>query len=183
MNLNQHFNPENKNYPCKYYILSNCTSRNCKFSHNEKMRSDFSKNPCCSNFKKSGTCKFDSKCIFSSFHKRCKYFEKNQCSKLNCPYYHYHDPASIINEFLTNGETMKILKYQFINEFEEKLKIKEKKSAAEKYDKNCAICLVNKADHVALPCGHLSYCSECCGGLEKCAICRENVARMQRVFL
>ena len=170
-----------KNYPCKYYILSQCTSRNCKFSHDNKMRLEFSKNPCCPNFKISGTCKFDSNCIFVHFHQRCQFFQKNQCTKLNCSY--YHDPASIINEFLTKPETIKTLKNQFITEFEKKLKINEKKQEMEKNDRNCVICMVEKADHAALPCGHVNYCSKCSLGLEKCAICRKEIAWVQKVYM
>lgn len=182
LNFKPEFSNNNKKYPCKFYILSNCTSRNCKFSHNEKMRSDFSNNPCCPHFKTSGTCKFDSNCIFSNFHKHCKYFEKNQCSKLNCSYYHYLNPASILKNFLTNPETMQMIKNEFMSEFEKKLNIDEKKPDVEKNEQTCAICLVKKADHIALPCGHLRYCSECSQGLDKCLICKKKVGMTKKVY-
>lgn len=47
----------------------------------------------------------------------------------------------------------------------------------------CSICLTKNADHAALPCGHLNYCDECSYNLKKCAICREDVEKMQKIFL
>ena len=42
---------------------------------------------------------------------------------------------------------------------------------------------MKKADHAALPCGHLNYCEECSHKLERCAICRKDVEIMQKVLM
>lgn len=102
-----------------------------------------------------GHANIDSNCIFANFHKRCKFFENNECTNSNCSY--YHDPK-LNKKFLINPELIKILKDQFLNEFEEKLQIAGKKIEVEKNERNCAICLVKKADHIVLPCGHVNYC-------------------------
>lgn len=187
----------NKIPPCRHYILTQCKAENCKFRHDEKMRAEYLRNPCCPKYKKTGSCKYDSKCIFSGFHKNCKFFEKNECKKPNCSY--YHDPKkmeilTIPKMFLKFEKPRPIMIHKFLptssdiflREFENKLKInmKENKTTTlgEKDEERCVICLDKKVDHVALPCGHLNYCSDCSTKLTDCAICRGRILKMQKVY-
>ena len=49
----------------------------------------------------------------------------------------------------------------------------------------CSVCLSERADHMALPCGHLCACPACSYEVRKssqaCPICRKPVSRWQRV--
>lgn len=90
------------------------------------------------------------------FQKKCSFFEKGFCLKGEfCPFYHEKENIKVNND-KTNNQEDKLL---------------------------CSICLMKKADHAALPCGHLNYCDECSYNLKKCAICRKDVEKMQKIFL
>ena len=50
-------------------------------------------------------------------------------------------------------------------------------------DSECVVCMERKPVQCALvPCGHLSVCLECSGGLAACPICRHGVERVLAVF-
>ena len=50
-------------------------------------------------------------------------------------------------------------------------------------DSECVVCMERKPVQCALvPCGHLSVCLECSGGLAACPICRHGVERILAVF-
>ena len=51
----------------------------------------------------------------------------------------------------------------------------------------CKICLVNRADRVYVPCGHLITCADCLEmcqvkKIEKCAMCRTDVQNVIQVY-
>ncbi len=48
----------------------------------------------------------------------------------------------------------------------------------------CVVCMSNVKDHVAVPCGHMAMCGECCErlGTNKCPICRVEVQLFVKVY-
>ena len=46
----------------------------------------------------------------------------------------------------------------------------------------CVVCLVNRADHVLLPCGHVCVCKGCASLLNRCPICRQNILERKHVY-
>ena len=181
--------------PCRYYILNECKTENCKFRHDEKVKREYLKNPHCSNYKRTGSCKYGLKCIFSAFHKNCKYFEKNECKKPNCSY--YHKPVQKVVErkcpkMFPEMELpsaiptfLPVSSNEFLIEFEKKLKMNMESAKPTNTGNNvqlCIICQDKEADHIALPCGHLNYCSPCSKMLKDCSICRGRISKMQKVY-
>lgn len=47
----------------------------------------------------------------------------------------------------------------------------------------CKICLKEKIEVFFIPCGHAITCIQCAVTLEQCAICRQNLKMMMRVFV
>ena len=47
---------------------------------------------------------------------------------------------------------------------------------------DCVVCLVNRADHVLLPCGHVCVCEGCAYLLNTCPICRQNISERKHVY-
>ena len=184
---------KNKISPCRHFILNECKTENCKFRHDEILRKKYHENPQCSNYKRTGSCKFGSKCIFSVFHKNCKFFEINECKKPNCSYYHLptdrkefqiKQPIPPRLEIPVIPNMLTTLLNKFRCELENKLKIEieiNQTSSTGSNEQCCVVCLDKKANYVALPCGHLNYCLTCCNLLEDCAICRGKIRQMQRV--
>jgi hypothetical protein len=64
------------------------------------------------------------------------------------------------------------------------LSSKDAKAAAEAaHESECVVCMERRPVQCALvPCGHLSVCLECSGGLATCPICRRGVERVLPVF-
>lgn len=50
-------------------------------------------------------------------------------------------------------------------------------------DKCCAVCLVDKADMLVLPCRHVATCATCTAQLSKCPMCNAALASAERVFV
>ena len=186
--------PKNKTPPCRFYILNECKTENCIFRHDEKMKKEYLKNPHCSNYKKTGSCMFGLKCIFSAFHKNCKLFEINECKKPNCSYYHKPEQKIEVRRQKIFPEMelpatipifLPVSSDEFLIEFEKKLKMNMESARPMNNTGSvhvCAICLDKEADHIALPCGHLSYCSICSKMLKDCAICRGSISKMQKIY-
>jgi hypothetical protein len=57
----------------------------------------------------------------------------------------------------------------------------------EEEEKCCVVCLTNKPEFIAVPCGHFSYCEKCIhsyqSAFKKCAVCRKAVVNFCRVFM
>ena len=47
---------------------------------------------------------------------------------------------------------------------------------------DCVVCLVNRADHVLLPCGHVCVCKRCARIIETCPICRQTISERKHVY-
>ena len=81
---------------------------------------------------------------------------------------------------------LKLIEYKYLLEAQEDV-IKQKFSlnAANKpieNEKLCVICLNKKANHALVPCGHMSYCGECCQTLKICGICRKDSNSFIQIF-
>ena len=48
--------------------------------------------------------------------------------------------------------------------------------------KLCVFCLVEPADHVLLPCGHVCVCKSCAALVTTCPMCRADVSERKRVY-
>ena len=48
--------------------------------------------------------------------------------------------------------------------------------------KLCVVCLVEPADHVLLPCGHVCVCKACADLLKTCPMCREVISENKHVY-
>ena len=48
--------------------------------------------------------------------------------------------------------------------------------------KLCVVCLVEPADHVLLPCGHVCVCKRCAALVKTCPMCRADVSERKRVY-
>ena len=48
--------------------------------------------------------------------------------------------------------------------------------------KFCVICMNKKANHALVPCGHMSYCGQCCKKLKQCGICRKSINTFIQIF-
>ena len=48
--------------------------------------------------------------------------------------------------------------------------------------KLCVVCLVEPADHVLLPCGHVCVCKRCAASVTTCPMCRADVSERKRVY-
>lgn len=46
----------------------------------------------------------------------------------------------------------------------------------------CVVCLVEPADHVLLPCGHVCVCKSCADLLKTCPMCREVISENKHVY-
>eukprot|EP00040_Diaphanoeca_grandis_P021890 m.116961 g.116961 ORF g.116961 m.116961 type:complete len:1015 (-) comp28547_c0_seq3:87-3131(-) len=46
----------------------------------------------------------------------------------------------------------------------------------------CKICLQSKIDIVLVPCGHQAFCFSCAMQIQECAICRQNIKEVVRVY-
>lgn len=61
-------------------------------------------------------------------------------------------------------------------------------AAAGSDDDNCVICMVEKATHAVVPCGHKSLCTNCAATLTSsqvkrlCPICREPIVMTMKIF-
>lgn len=53
----------------------------------------------------------------------------------------------------------------------------------DKPDLQCIVCLSNEKNVCFLPCRHCCVCSDCGEKLENCAVCREHIVSMMRIFL
>lgn len=47
----------------------------------------------------------------------------------------------------------------------------------------CKICLKEKAETMFIPCGHVISCVQCAVTLDQCAVCREPLDKILRVFV
>ena len=47
----------------------------------------------------------------------------------------------------------------------------------------CVACLVEDKDTILMPCRHLCMCQACAGRVQRCPICRQNVASRERSFI
>lgn len=48
----------------------------------------------------------------------------------------------------------------------------------------CVICLDNPRSYIAIPCGHLAYCSNCVNTMDKvCVLCRRNIDVFTKVYI
>jgi len=50
-------------------------------------------------------------------------------------------------------------------------------------DVSCKICLMDLAQYVYLPCGHLLTCLECCTTQHICPLCRQDIKSIIKVFV
>ena len=48
--------------------------------------------------------------------------------------------------------------------------------------KLCVVCLVEPADHVLLPCGHVCVCKACADLLKTCPMCRQSISENKHVY-
>ena len=53
---------------------------------------------------------------------------------------------------------------------------------ADDSNKLCVVCLLEPADHVLLPCGHVCVCKACAALLMECPICRANISERKHVY-
>ena len=53
---------------------------------------------------------------------------------------------------------------------------------ADDLHKLCVVCLVEPADHVLLPCGHVCVCKRCAALLRECPLCRGYISENKRVY-
>lgn len=53
---------------------------------------------------------------------------------------------------------------------------------ADDLHKLCVVCLLEPADHVLLPCGHVCVCKRCAALVKTCPMCRADVSERKRVY-
>lgn len=51
-----------------------------------------------------------------------------------------------------------------------------------KESQTCKICLDQVADIIFLPCGHMVSCGQCAPALNRCPICRKEIAGFVKAF-
>lgn len=80
-------------------------------------------------------------------------------------------------EIHAQGEVPQEEEYE-IGDIEE---IKEEKSSGKA---TCILCLEEKANWAATPCGHVCYCQECkpATNVKKCPLCRKSVTDWLRIY-
>lgn len=178
--------------PCKSFLLSSCSKgETCPFFHdlteksnfsslNEQKRINLTPSKCCKSFKEKGVCLLDKKCPNFYFHQECRFFSKGRCNKEEkCPFYHKEEKKENFNNFDSSkkglsNETGNCIKGDNYDP-------KSQNSNLKRFGV-CCICYVEKADHVALPCGHMGYCFKCGENLEKCGICRKKIEMIQKIY-
>lgn len=173
---------------CKSYLLSSCSKgKTCPFFHdlteksnftslNEKKKIDLTSSKTCKTFKEKGICQLDQKCPNFYFHQECKFFSKGKCDKEGtCMFYHNENKNRNFNNL--NSPKKWGDKGDSLN-----LHNKLKKGSHTENLNLCCICCIEKADHVALPCGHVGYCFKCGEKLEKCGICRKKIEIIQKIY-
>lgn len=47
----------------------------------------------------------------------------------------------------------------------------------------CCICMQRQRDHAFVPCFHMCVCATCGSSLTRCPVCRQDVSRVQRIYM
>lgn len=164
---------------CKYFIQSECKKGiNCFYYHDlfAKHQIAARKKPKEKPKSSQQVCKFynQDKCKFGENCKDlhiCYYFSLGQCKfGPRCKYSH-EKPNNLSNNDTNfdSDSAISVVSIQSNTKKEENVGL-------------CCICLFNKATHATVPCGHKNYCEECCVRLKFCAICRQIIQTIIKIY-